>query len=74
MGRKKDIVIRGGENIACTEVEAALYQVSSGIREASVFSIPDDRLGETVGAALYAEADGRCCDAQWRVKDDIGEI
>ena len=55
VGRKKDIVIRGGENIACTEVEAALHQVSSGIREASVFSIPDERLGETVGAALYAE-------------------
>lgn len=55
VGRKKDIVIRGGENIACTEVEAALYQVSSGIKEASVFSIPDDRLGETVGAALYVE-------------------
>jgi long-chain acyl-CoA synthetase len=55
VGRKKDIVIRGGENIACTEVEAALYQVSSGIKEASVFSIPDERLGETVGAALYVE-------------------
>ena len=55
VGRKKDIVIRGGENIACTEVEAALYQVSSGIKEASVFSIPDDRLGETVGVALYVE-------------------
>ena len=55
VGRKKDIVIRGGENIACTEVEAALYQVSSGIKEASVFSIPDKRLGETVGAALYVK-------------------
>jgi len=50
--RKKDMVIRGGENISCTEVQAALYQ-HSGVAEAAVFSIPDDRLGEAVGSCVY---------------------
>jgi len=53
VGRKKDMIIRGGENIACPEVEGALHQIS-GVLEACVFSIPHERLGETVGAAIYA--------------------
>ncbi len=53
VGRKKDMIIRGGENIACPEVEGALHRVE-GVLEASVFSVPDERLGETVGAAVYA--------------------
>ena len=55
VGRKKDMIIRGGENIACPEVEGALHQIE-GILEASVFSIPHERLGEAVGAAVYASA------------------
>jgi long-chain acyl-CoA synthetase len=50
--RKKDIIIRGGENISAAEVEAALY-TSEGIAEAAVFGIPDDRLGEVPFAVLY---------------------
>ncbi|MCF6214863.1 MAG: acyl--CoA ligase [Emcibacter sp.] len=49
--RKKDLIIRGGENISCLEVENALLDLPM-IYEASVFGIPDDRLGETVGAAI----------------------
>jgi steroid-24-oyl-CoA synthetase len=49
--RKKNIIIRGGENVACLDVEAALHRHPDVI-EACVFSIPDDRLGETVGAGL----------------------
>ena len=52
--RMKDIVIRGGENIGCQEVEAALYEHPS-VAEASVFGIPDERLGETVAAAVCLE-------------------
>ena len=52
--RMKDIVIRGGENIGCQEVEAALYEHSS-VAEAAVFGIPDSRLGETVGAVICLE-------------------
>ena len=50
--RKKDIIIRGGENISAAEVEAALYGCE-GIAEAAVFGAPDDRLGEVPVAILH---------------------
>jgi long-chain acyl-CoA synthetase len=50
--RKKDIIIRGGENISCQEVEAALYE-HSAVAEACVFGLPDERLGEVVGAVIH---------------------
>ncbi len=50
--RIKDLVIRGGENIGCAEVEAALMEHPSVI-EASVYAVPDERLGEEVGATVY---------------------
>jgi len=49
--RIKDIIIRGGENISCIEVEAAIY-AHDAVDEAAVFGLPDERLGETVGAAV----------------------
>jgi acyl-CoA synthetase (AMP-forming)/AMP-acid ligase II len=49
--RIKDIIIRGGENISCIEVEAALYAID-GVEEVAVFGLPDERLGEIVGAAV----------------------
>jgi long-chain acyl-CoA synthetase len=52
VGRKKEVIIRGGENIACLELDSALY-AHPGVIEANVFSVPDDRLGEVVGAAVY---------------------
>jgi acyl-CoA synthetase (AMP-forming)/AMP-acid ligase II len=52
MDRLKDIIIRGGENIDCSEVEAALY-THPAAREVSVFGLPDERLGEVVGAAVW---------------------
>ena len=54
--RKKDIIIRGGENISCQEVEAALYE-NPGVAEAAVFGLPDERLGEVPGAVVHL-ADG----------------
>lgn len=50
--RKKDIIIRGGENISCSEVNAALH-LHPGVAEAAVFAIPDERLGEDVGACVH---------------------
>ncbi|MBS3961032.1 MAG: acyl--CoA ligase [Sandarakinorhabdus sp.] len=50
--RKKDIIIRGGENISAVEVEAAIYG-HPAVAEASVFGLPDERLGEIVGAVAY---------------------
>lgn len=49
--RIKEIIIRGGENISCIEVEAAMY-AHPGIHEVAVFGLPDERLGEIVGAAV----------------------
>ena len=50
--RKKDIIIRGGENIPCAEVEAEIYACPA-VAEACVFGIPDDRLGEVPVAVVY---------------------
>ena len=50
--RKKDIIIRGGENISCQEVEAAIY-AHPAIAEACVFGLPDERLGEIVGSVVH---------------------
>ena len=49
--RAKDMVLRGGENVYCSEVEAAIYE-HPAIAEAAVFGVPDDRLGEDVAAAV----------------------
>jgi long-chain acyl-CoA synthetase len=46
------MVIRGGENIGCGEIEAALLE-HPYVREACVYSVPDERLGEEVGATVF---------------------
>ena len=58
LDRVKDIVIRGGENIACPEVEGAIYE-HEDILEACVFGIPDERLGEILCAAIYLREDSK---------------
>ena len=50
--RKKDIIIRGGENISCQEVEAAIYEHPL-VAEAAVFGLPDERFGEVPGAVVH---------------------
>jgi len=50
--RLKDLIIRGGENISCIEVENRAYQYA-GVAEASAFSVPDEVLGERVGLVVY---------------------
>ena len=59
--RKKDMVLRGGENIYCAEVEAVLHQ-HDGVAECSVFGVADERLGEEVGAAVVMRP-GQAVDA-----------
>jgi acyl-CoA synthetase (AMP-forming)/AMP-acid ligase II len=49
--RAKDMVIRGGENVYCSEVETIIYN-HDAIAEAAVFGIPEERLGEEVAAVL----------------------
>jgi long-chain acyl-CoA synthetase len=50
-GRSKDIVIRGGENISCAHVAAALT-THPAVAEAIVVALPHEELGEQVAAAV----------------------
>ena len=50
--RIKDMVLRGGENIFCAEVESAIFN-HEDVAECTVFGVPDDRLGEEVGIAVF---------------------
>jgi long-chain acyl-CoA synthetase len=53
--RAKDMILRGGENVYCAEVEAAIYEHPS-VHEAAVFGVPHERLGEEVAAVVVPRA------------------
>ena len=52
--RKKDMIIRGGYNVYPREIEEVLYE-HPAVSEAAVVGVPDDSLGEEVGAAVVLE-------------------
>ncbi|TRM59781.1 acetyl-CoA synthetase-like protein, partial [Schizophyllum amplum] len=54
VGRIKDIIIRGGENLFPVQIENALTS-HPGIREAAAIAVPDQRYGEVVGAWIVRE-------------------
>jgi len=45
------MILRGGENVYCNEVEAAIYE-HPGVGEATVFGVPHERLGEEVATVV----------------------
>jgi long-chain acyl-CoA synthetase len=53
--RAKDMLIRGGENIYCIEIETVLYD-HPAVADAAVIGIPHDVLGEEVGAVIQRRA------------------
>jgi long-chain acyl-CoA synthetase len=53
--RIKDLIIRGGENIGCGQVEAALLQ-HPDVYEVAVYALPDERLGEEVAATIHGNS------------------
>ena len=55
--RKKDMVISGGENIYCAEVERVMGEMP-GVMECAAFGVPDDRLGEKLVAVAVATGIG----------------
>jgi long-chain acyl-CoA synthetase len=63
--RKKEIIIRGGENISAAEVEAELYACPA-VAEVSVFGVPDERLGEVPVAIVHAKAGERLTEQDLR--------
>jgi long-chain acyl-CoA synthetase len=56
LDRAKDIVIRGGENIGCAEVEYAISEHPE-VSEVSVYGIPEERLGEMLCCSIMLKAD-----------------
>lgn len=54
--RAKDLVIRGGENIGCAEVEGAIA-LHPGVMEVAVYGLPHERLGEIVAATVMLKPD-----------------
>ncbi len=54
--RAKDMIVSGGENVYCTEVEEALY-LHPAVLEAAVFGIPDEKWGEAVHAVVIPRED-----------------
>jgi long-chain acyl-CoA synthetase len=65
--RKKDLIIRGGYNVYPREIEEVLYE-HPAVREAAVVGIPDDALGEEVGAAVAL------CDDSSITPDELREF
>jgi fatty-acyl-CoA synthase len=65
VGRIKDMIIRGGENIYPREIEEFLYTMP-GIRDVQVIGIPDEKYGEIVGAFIIREEDADICEEDVR--------
>ena len=67
--RIKDMILRGGENVFCTEVEGAIYE-HPAVHEAAVFGVPHERLGEEVAVAIKVN-DGMTMTAEdlWKFLD-----
>jgi acyl-CoA synthetase (AMP-forming)/AMP-acid ligase II len=55
--RKKDMINRGGENVYSIEVESALAG-APGVGEVAALGVPDDMMGEKVGAVIVPSAEG----------------
>jgi long-chain acyl-CoA synthetase len=55
LDRSKDMIISGGENVYCTEVEDAIYS-HPAVLEATVFGIPHEKWGEAVHAVVVLRA------------------
>jgi hypothetical protein len=55
VGRCKDMIIRGGENIYPAEIEQQLYR-HPAVEQVAVFGVPDEKFGEIVCAWIVARA------------------
>jgi long-chain acyl-CoA synthetase len=65
--RAKEMVLRGGENVYCAEVEGAIF-AHDAVAECVVFGVEDERMGEEVGAAIYPKSGQTVDIAQLREK------
>ena len=72
-GRSKDMVIRGGENIACPHVEAALMR-HPDVVEAAAIGLPHPDLGEELAAVVVYRPGGRVPTEEELVAHMAGEV
>jgi len=74
-GRRKDMIIRGGENIYPREIEDFLFSHPK-IAEVAVFGVPDDRLGEQVAAWIQLRSGESASEDEIRqfCKDEIAHF
>jgi fatty-acyl-CoA synthase len=72
VGRIKDLIIRGGENISPKEIEDFLYGHPK-VQEVQIFGVPDQRLGEIVAAWIKLKPDMECTveEVQQHCRDNI---
>ena len=68
--RKKDMIIRGGYNVYPREIEEVLYE-HPAVAECAVVAVPDEKMGEEVGAAVVLK-EGKDCDAD-ELRDHVKE-
>ncbi|MFJ2605329.1 SDR family NAD(P)-dependent oxidoreductase [Streptomyces sp. NPDC087425] len=73
-GRRNDVIIRGGENVHPTEIEAVLARVP-GVREAAVTGAAHEEFGQVPVALVVPEADGvDCADLFARCRRDLAHF
>jgi acyl-CoA synthetase (AMP-forming)/AMP-acid ligase II len=72
-GRAKDMIIRGGENIAPAAVERALARVG-GVQDAVVFGVPDTDLGEDVAAVVVSTSPTTVDDLRAALRDELASF
>jgi long-chain acyl-CoA synthetase len=65
--RKKDMIIRGGYNVYPREIEEVLYE-HPAVSEAAVVAVPDEKMGEEVGAAVVLK------DGEDATEDDVRDF
>ncbi|MFT5576379.1 MAG: long-chain acyl-CoA synthetase [Bermanella sp.] len=70
--RAKDMVIRGGENIASAEIESCVLEMPQ-IHEVAAFGVPHESLGEELGVAITFQSGASCSadDVRSHVKDNL---
>jgi long-chain acyl-CoA synthetase len=66
--RKKDVIIRGGENVYCAEIEAALLEHEL-VRDAAVIGLPDAEYGEQVAAIVQVADVARAGDLAQELRE-----
>jgi long-chain acyl-CoA synthetase len=73
--RKKDMIIRGGENIYCVEIENRLV-LHPAIADAAIIGVPHPELGEEVKAVVQVEAGQALTDGELRqwVREDLADF